>query len=100
MASPDWRNPQDYEPLRALDTADLAGEFLRRNPGYREDRARLAVLAEERRLTTKERAAFALRWGTRFRLPRCAPALDPAGASDRGRHWRNAAGAGIAALDR
>lgn len=30
MRSPDWRNAIDYEPLKTLDTPELAGEFLRR----------------------------------------------------------------------
>ena len=94
MSRPDWRDPADYEPLRNADIATLAGEFLKRNPDYRADHARLARLAAQNLLDTAERDGFALAWGLRFRDERYAPDLDAAGLAHRRRRGRDAAGAG------
>ncbi|MDT9600421.1 transcriptional regulator domain-containing protein [Sphingosinicella rhizophila] len=67
MRGPDWRREADYEPLKALDTPELAGEFLRRNPDYQLDHERLSRLAAAGHLTSAELEAFAARWGVRFR---------------------------------
>ena len=94
MSRPDWRDPADYEPLRNADVATLAGEFLKRNPDYQADRARLARLAAQDLLDTAERNTFALAWGVRFRSERRAPDLDAAGAAHRCGLGGDAAGAG------
>jgi hypothetical protein len=67
MSSDDWRDPANYELLRSLDAPGLAWEYLRRNPEFNVERARLKQ-EHERDLLTPERAeAFARRWGVRFR---------------------------------
>lgn len=40
MAEADWRSSERYEALSELSSADLAWEFLRRNPQYQDDFAR------------------------------------------------------------
>lgn len=59
---PDWRSPSDYEYLRQLDRAELAWEFLRRNPDYQKDFARIVDAS------SREAVAIAERWGLCFRL--------------------------------
>ena len=59
---PDWRSPSDYDYLKQLDRAELAWEFLRRNPDYRKDFARLVET------TIREAITIAERWGLCFRL--------------------------------
>jgi hypothetical protein len=59
---PDWRSPSDYEYLRQLDRAELAWEFLRRNPDYQKDFARIVDA------TSRDAIAVAKRWGLCFRL--------------------------------
>jgi len=59
---PDWRSPRDYEYLRQLDRAELAWEFLRRNPEYQKDFARIVEA------TSPDAVIIAERWGLCFRL--------------------------------
>ena len=77
MREPDWRRPADYKALSALDTPDLAAEFLRRNPDYEADHDRLARLQTLGRLTEAELTAFATRWGSRFHGRGAPDPLDP-----------------------
>lgn len=37
MSKEDWRSPAAYEYAKTLESAELAWEFLRRNPAYRAD---------------------------------------------------------------
>lgn len=37
MIAQDWRDPEAYAYIATLDAADLAFEFLRRNPDYQND---------------------------------------------------------------
>jgi hypothetical protein len=59
---PDWRSPSDYGYLRQLDRAELAWEFLRRNPDYQKDFARIVEA------TSRDAIDIAERWGLCFRL--------------------------------
>ena len=59
---PDWRSPSDYEYLKQLDRAGLSWEFLRRNPEYQKDFARIVEA------TIRDAIALAERWGLCFRL--------------------------------
>lgn len=43
MAKPDWRSPEAYEPIRDINAAGFAWEFLRRNPDYRADVSRIGI---------------------------------------------------------
>jgi hypothetical protein len=85
MGTPDWRVASDYEPLKALDTHDLAAEFLRRNPDFQRDQERLTRLSAADRLTPEEAEAFALRWGVRFRTARRSFLVDAAELAGRAR---------------
>ena len=64
----DWRSPNAGDPLKELDRAGLAWEFLRRNPEYREDYRRAleriasGVITVEAAMTEISR-----RWGLSFR---------------------------------
>ncbi len=58
----DWRSPSDYENLKQLDRAELAWEFLRRNPKYQKDFARIGEA------TSSDAIDIAERWGLCFRL--------------------------------
>ena len=59
--------------LADLDLAELAQEFLRRNPTYREQ-YRALMTGNAKSETTEQR--FARAWGLEFRIrPRCASAL-------------------------
>lgn len=66
MARADWRSPSAYEELRPLDAPAFAYEFLRRNPDFLSDHARLARKSRSRTLDAAEATAFARRWGVRF----------------------------------
>jgi len=83
--SPDWKRAADYEPLKALDTPDLAAEFLRRNPDFQRDHERLSGLAAAGRLSSEEQEAFATTWGVRFRTERRSIFLDAAEFAKRAR---------------
>ena len=63
MTAGDWRSAEAYDYVRDLDPADMAWEFLRRNPDYRQDFDRLA----RERPDTDRDAALLHRWGLRFR---------------------------------
>jgi hypothetical protein len=67
MSTADWRSADAYQELRSLDAPAFAFEFLRRNPDFREDHARLARKARRRQLDAGDADAFAERWGVRFR---------------------------------
>ena len=63
MTAGDWRSAEAYDYVRDLDPADMAWEFLRRNPDYRQDFDRMM-----REHPNNERdAALLHRWGLRFR---------------------------------
>lgn len=100
MPRPNWRDPAQYEPLRAADPPTLAGEFLKRNPDYMADNERLARLAADGRLTRVHREAFAAAWGVRFRRERRTSKLDGAGPTDRHRRYEDALAANWAAAPR
>lgn len=85
MRSPDWKSASDYEPLNTLDTPELAGEFLRRNPDYQRDHGRLSRLAAAGRLATAEADAFAAKWGVRFQPERRSFLMDAAELAERAR---------------
>lgn len=67
MGSADWRSPDGYKDLLQLDAPGLAWEFLRRNPVFLQDHAKMQHAVENNRGTPQELEAFALRWGIRFR---------------------------------
>jgi hypothetical protein len=73
----DWRSQDAGDPLKELDRAGLAWEFLRRNSEYREDYRRAleriasGVITEEAAMTEISR-----RWGLSFR-PRSRRASKP-----------------------
>ncbi|WP_084439287.1 transcriptional regulator domain-containing protein [Sphingobium sp. TCM1] len=54
----------------AIGRADIAAEFLRRNPTYRTEHAQMLRRIEAGSVTEDAaKAAFARRWGLSFRLP-------------------------------
>lgn len=68
MNKPDWRSASAYDYLDEADPADIAWEFLRRNPIYRAERH--AILTAEFPSSTARQdalAGLATRWGLRFR---------------------------------
>ena len=67
MAHADWQSAGAYEYLRPLDAPAYAYEFLRRNPEFLSDHARLARKSRNRTADAVEAEAFARRWGVRFR---------------------------------
>jgi hypothetical protein len=67
MSAAEWRSAGAYEDLRSLDAPAFAFEFLRRNPEFLKDHARLARKSRHRALDPKDTEAFAQRWGLRFR---------------------------------
>ena len=85
MRHPDWKCAADYEPLKKLDTPELAGEFLRRNPDYQRDHERLSRLAAAGRLQPTEADAFAAKWGVRFRSEWRSFLMDAAEFAERAR---------------
>ena len=66
MSRADWRAPGAYEELRSLDAPGFAWEYLRRNPDFGRDRARLEMAAHRDALTEADAETFAQRWGVRF----------------------------------
>lgn len=83
MPKSDWRSSEDYAPLNGLDGAGLAWEYLRRNPDFERDRRRLEGAARQDQAPSSEVAAFARRWGVRFRAnpkERVGPATCPVDA--------------------
>ncbi|MBN9565985.1 MAG: hypothetical protein J0H79_00050 [Alphaproteobacteria bacterium] len=89
MARTDWRSASAYEELRPLDAPAFAYEFLRRNPEFLTDHARLARKSRNRTLDPAEAEAFAVRWGVRFQPqtpPRttCHRSVDAPSAPERG----------------
>ncbi len=67
MARADWRSASAYEELRPLDAPGFAFEFLRRNPDFLRDHARLARKSRGRLLDPADADAFAQHWGVQFR---------------------------------
>lgn len=66
MGAADWRSADAYHELRLLDAPAFAFEFLRRNPEFLKDHARL-VRKNGRHPDPADAIAFAERWGVRFR---------------------------------
>jgi hypothetical protein len=64
-----WRSPDAVAKLKQLERVGFALEFLRRNPAYRDDYARMQLHIAHRRVDPdKASADLARRWGLRFRL--------------------------------
>ena len=80
----DWRSEAAYDYIDKLTPGDLAWEFLRRNPDYRNAYRDLVATG---RLTEAIAQEFAERWGLRFRRrpkplgANPADLLDPASRS-------------------
>ena len=80
----DWRSEASYDYIDKLTPGDLAWEFLRRNPDYRNAYRDLVATG---RLTEAIAQEFAERWGLRFRRrpsqlgANPADLLDPANRS-------------------
>ena len=66
MRSPDWRSPGDYKGLQSLDAPGFAWEYLRRNPDFVRDRAKLEHATRQGPLNDGDADAFARRWGCEF----------------------------------
>lgn len=60
VAQANWRNPETYRYLENLNPAELAWEFLRRNPDYQREVATSGPLDE------RATAALTAHWGLRF----------------------------------
>lgn len=74
----DWRSPESYADMTNLMPREVAWEFLRRNPVYREE------YEKSQRLEGDEADKFAHRWGLRF-------GVDPEiTASEAGIFWLHA----------
>lgn len=79
-----WRSEAAYDYIDKLTPGDLAWEFLRRNPDYRQS---YQVLLDVGRLTEDVAREFAEQWGLRFRRrpwqlrAHSADLLDPANRS-------------------
>lgn len=83
MAETDnWRSQAAYDYIDTLTPGDLAWEFLRRNPEYRQSYDELLATGQ---LKSEKAPEFAQQWGLRFRRrpashsPCPADLLDPAG---------------------
>ncbi|WP_456749404.1 transcriptional regulator domain-containing protein [Bradyrhizobium sp. USDA 4341] len=61
--SGEWRSEESYGGLKKADAADLAWEWLRRNPDYQKDY--MELLSRER--TSATTAQFRRKWGLAFR---------------------------------
>jgi hypothetical protein len=73
----DWRSQDAVDALKELDRSDLAWEFLRRNPEYREDyREALRRVASGAITEEAAMAEISRRWGLSFR-PRSRRASKP-----------------------
>ncbi|MGV1806419.1 transcriptional regulator domain-containing protein [Rhizobium rhizogenes] len=77
-----WRISTAYDYVDDLDPPDLAWEFLRRNPEYRKDFARLT--AEDHHEDAVS-TAFAEKWGLSFRGGPRHPCTRGGGGLDAGR---------------
>jgi hypothetical protein len=77
MSRTDWRSPGGYEDLRSLDAPGLAWEYLRRNPDFARERAKLARAARRGTLNPATADEFARHWGVRFRECRRLDACKP-----------------------
>ncbi|WP_333836088.1 transcriptional regulator domain-containing protein [Novosphingobium sp.] len=79
-----WRSQAAYDYVDDLTPSELAWEFLRRNPDYRQS---YYQLLSSGRLTEETAQEFAQQWGLRFRGrpsqlgTRAADLLDPANRS-------------------
>ena len=67
MSRTEWRSPGAYEELRFLDAPGFAWEYLRRNPQFVRNRAKLERAAARGALLRSDADEFAQRWGVRFR---------------------------------
>jgi|SRR5581483_5375448 len=85
MAREDWRSASAYEELRPLDAPAFAYQFLRRNPEFNADHARMIRASRKRPLQPAELEDFSRRWGVRFRArQKRRSAVDAPSPSDRG----------------
>lgn len=63
-----WRSEETIERLKQLERPGFAVEFLRRNPDYQQDYARLLrQTSRDQARAEAARTAVARRWGLRFR---------------------------------
>src|SRR5579875_900085 len=67
MPKADWRSSEPYERLQTSDAPTFAWEFLDRNSAFHDDVSRLLAAGSDPREQDDARAAFAVRWGVRFR---------------------------------
>lgn len=75
--SSDWRSEQTAEKLLQLDRSEIAIEFLRRNPAYREDYRRVYESITASSLPHDPAIAeLASRWGLTFRSSTGCPCLE------------------------
>ncbi|WP_306310089.1 transcriptional regulator domain-containing protein [Acidomonas methanolica] len=63
MPGADWQVQAQYQSLRHAIPAELGWEYLRRNRRYRDEQRAVAALPPD----DPRQAAFARRWGPRFR---------------------------------
>ncbi|MBB2162719.1 transcriptional regulator domain-containing protein [Gluconacetobacter sacchari] len=63
MPGADWQVQAQYQHLRDATPAELGWEYLRRNRRYRDEQRAWSELAPD----DPRQAAFARRWGPRFR---------------------------------
>ena len=77
MGAADWRSADAYQELRLLDAPAFAFEFLRRNPEFLKDHARLVRKSGRQPLDSADAIAFAERWGGAISKRHC-PNLPPA----------------------
>ena len=87
MARSDWRSAGAYDDLRPPDAPAFAYEFLRRNPQFLADHARLMHKSRKQVLEATEMEEFSKRWGVRFRQkigyhPTRRRVVDATGASE------------------
>lgn len=71
IPSRDWRKEADYKNLERLDRRGFAWEYLRRNPGYRDERKHEPVFDSELhrdiRVIVSPSSTSLSTWGLRFR---------------------------------
>jgi hypothetical protein len=94
MPNNNWRSPAAYAYLSNLSTADLAFEFLRRNPEYRADFQRASEKDALGGGAEAPRLSLARRWGLAF-PGRSQPARGRSGcvlASPSARRYRRSDG--------
>jgi hypothetical protein len=67
VSGPDWHLESAYDFLWSAEQPALAWAYLRLNPAFLEDCARLEQNLRHGRLKGEDEDVFALRWGVRFR---------------------------------